>query len=88
MTRPLARHALGLPNTRRQSYRNSYYAVPGSPTHAEWLAMIAAGDAAFAPFIEGRTASTGFCLTRQGAEAALAPGESLDPEDFPEEVAS
>ena len=36
----LARHALGLPNDRRRSYRNRYLAGGGSP---EWDAMVEAG---------------------------------------------
>lgn len=74
----LARHALGLPNDRRQSYRNRFLA---GGEHAEWRAMEAAGLAE--ADTTGGKGMTWFWLTREGAEAALEPGESLCPEDFP-----
>src|SRR4051812_40856281 len=83
----LARHALGFDNTTsKQSYRNRYMAPPGTTAHATWSQMCAQGWA-----IRGKTVGskkkgnklTGFVLTHEGAEKALEPGESLDPEDFP-----
>ncbi len=79
----LARHALGLPNDRRRSYRNHFVTGEGCEDHAEWLAMVAAGAAwrrAGSPLTGGDDL---FRLTAEGATAALKPGESLDPEDFP-----
>lgn len=76
----LARHALGLADGRKQSYRNRFTAHVGAPDHREWTEMSAAGDAvAGGPNDDYE----GFSLTRQGAEKALGPGESLCPEDFP-----
>lgn len=77
--RDLARHALGLPNSRRRSYRNRYFAPPGSESHVIWSALVARGLAE----MSRRPRNDFFCLTRVGAEAALEPGETLDPEDFP-----
>ncbi len=87
--RELARHALGLNSRNRRSYRNHFVAGKGHIDYAEWLALTAQGDAA--RIDGGRLAFGGddlFRLTRKGAEAALEPGESLDPEDFPEGATS
>lgn len=72
--RELARHALGLdnPDAKGRSYRNRYVSYTG---HPEWDAMVKSGEAC----LEVNT----YYLRREGAEAALNPGESLDPEDFP-----
>ncbi|MGF3025595.1 hypothetical protein ACQVP2_22555 [Methylobacterium aquaticum] len=75
----LARHALGLPNAGRTSYRNRFYAVPGDEDWREWIAMTNAGLAC--------VATSGphdfFWLTQRCAEAALVGRERLCPEDFP-----
>jgi hypothetical protein len=77
----LARHALGLPNDRHRSYRNSYVVEKGTSRSKEWKAMVAAG---IAESREGLNSSMAvFWLTKEGATAALKPGESLDAEDFP-----
>jgi hypothetical protein len=80
----LARHALGLPNAWLRSFRNYFRAGPGHQNHDDWMAMIASGDAVITSG-DGRTAASVylFNLTRQGALAALRPGECLDPEDWP-----
>ncbi|PZU83962.1 MAG: hypothetical protein DI527_23435 [Chelatococcus sp.] len=80
--RELARHALGLPNGARRSYRNRYFAVAGGEAARQWEAMVEAGEA------EGgepchKPSSRFFCLTRKGADLALDPRETLCPEDFP-----
>lgn len=78
----LARHALGLPNKRRTSYRN-HYVVGSGEDHREWLAMVAAKEARRR---DGNQLSGGddiFWLTAAGAIAALKPREKLDPKDFP-----
>lgn len=80
--RELARHALGLPNAARRSYRNRYFAVAGGAAAEQWQSMCAAGEA------EGgdpghKVSSLFFCLTHKGAQLALEPRESLCPEDFP-----
>lgn len=75
----LARHALGLPNDRRRSYRNRFYAGSGHQAYADWEAMIASGAAR----AEEAGGTRMFWLTEQGARAALLPGEQLCHEDFP-----
>jgi hypothetical protein len=74
--RELARHALGLGSGQRRSYRNRFHT---SASHPQWVAMVEAGEAQ----VEHSQPHSVFSLTRQGAEAALEPGESLCPEDFP-----
>jgi len=79
----LARHALGLPNRWRCSYRNYFVAGPGGQDHEEWLVLVGAG---FARQRSGSVRTGGndlFWLTRAGAEVALKRGERLDLEDFP-----
>jgi hypothetical protein len=79
----LARHALGLRETRLISYRNHFCAGPGHDDFAEWEAMVAAG---FAWKRESKVLPPGdvmFHLTRDGANQALKPGDVLDPEDWP-----
>lgn len=67
----LARHALGLPNKQRLSYRNSFCASKGHSDHSEWEAMVADGLA-----IKRISALWGgddmFHLTLKGALLALA----------------
>jgi hypothetical protein len=75
--RRLARHALGLPNDMRRSYRNRFYAIAG---HSEWGAMVTAG---LAEASEAAHGMQWFGLTRAGAAVALDRGETLCPEDFP-----
>ena len=78
----LARHALGLPNTRKRSYRKHFVAGEGHDDYDTWIEMVAAGDAIRR---RGSVLSGGddiFLLTRVGAEKALDKGERLDPEDF------
>ena len=79
----LARHALGLPNSRRQSYRNHFVAGEGHSDHTDWCEMVANG---YAKSRNGSQLTGGdpvFWLTRTGAEKALKRGERLCPEDFP-----
>ncbi|WP_235841803.1 hypothetical protein [Cereibacter johrii] len=83
----LARHALGLPNRRKQSYRSHFVTGPDAPDYDAWEAMVADG---FAKKFRGGQLSGGdpvFILTFEGATAALERGERLDPEDFPTQVA-
>lgn len=76
----LARHALGLPNKRRQSYRNRYFVSAGAPARAEWTALVVARLATAEPC--DRDGMDLFKLTAAGAIAALEAGERLDREDF------
>jgi hypothetical protein len=79
----LARHALGLPNARRRSYRNHFVCGPGHTDYGAWQSMVSDGNAKR----KGGSAMTGgddcFWLTLEGAKAAIQQGEKLDPEDFP-----
>lgn len=79
--RALARHALGLPNARQRSYRNTYVAAYCPGSYDDWLRMVDSGAALASPRIIAKTRR--FWLTVDGANAALDSGESLDPEDFP-----
>lgn len=87
----LARHALGLPNSNRKTYRNRFVTGPGAgcTDHGEWMAMVEAGDAGRR---DGKTlpfdGDDMFWLTPKGAKAALKRGEKLCAEDFPPEVAA
>lgn len=77
--RTRARWALGLDGRRRVTCRNHVACL----THDDWERMVSAGLAT----VRRPTEPDGLCtyrLTRAGAEAALLPGESLRPEDFPE----
>jgi hypothetical protein len=79
----LARHALGLGNGRRVSYRNYFVTGPGHSDHENWVAMV---NDDMAIRRKGNAITGGddiFHLTPAGAKAALNRGERLDPEDFP-----
>lgn len=78
--RALARHALGLPNDKKRSYRNRFAAARNTEACEQWEAMRAKGAADV--FAYGEILKW-FHLTKDGASAALDAGESLDPEDFP-----
>jgi hypothetical protein len=75
-----ARSALGLGFAPKVSQRNEARPQLGARSHDIWRAMTAAGLA-----VEAETTAywTVFRLTRAGADAALEPGESLDPSHFP-----
>lgn len=78
----LARHALGL-TRQKQSYRNYFCAGPDHSDHAEWMKMVSEGDAIVRGDTLGmRRGDNLFHVTRAGAEKALQPGETLDPEDW------
>lgn len=85
----LARHALGLDGTRKQSYRNRFFAGPGHDDFEDWCEMVLAGYARGArPDPSRGCVDHAFWLTRRGAMSALRPGERLCPEDFPPEKVS
>jgi hypothetical protein len=81
----LARHALGLPNAAKRSYRNRFFTAPtiANPDFVDWSSMVAIGCA---QGVRETETMARFWLTRKGADAALLRGESLDPEDFPKAV--
>lgn len=76
----LARHALGLTASCLVSHRNVFVAGPAHPDYGSWANMVAWG---WATRHESQHLPPGdvlFHLTRAGAEAALLPGDRLDPE--------
>lgn len=80
--REMARHALGLPNWRNQTYRNRYYTRGSTEQMAAWRDLCAVGMATATP-TKVKGGQVLFQLTLSGALAALEQGESLCPEDFP-----
>lgn len=80
----LSRHALGLDGKRKRSHRNYFVTGPGSSDYEEWKYMVSIGDAVR---FDGKNLQFGgddlFKLTFKGANAVLREGETLDPEDFP-----
>lgn len=78
----LARAALGLPNTKRTSYRNRYHSAGEGGFHDQWVGLAATGLAERSTGDNGAD-SKQFWLTRAGAELALEAGEKLCGEDFP-----
>lgn len=81
LQKKMARHALGLVDGRKTSYRNRFYIArcPGADMDA-WTDMARRG---LAQMIYDSPNMTGFALTHDGAKAALNKGERLDKEDFP-----
>jgi hypothetical protein len=81
--RELARHALGLPNKMRMSYRNRFVAGVDHDDYVDWMQMVVEGNACVR---QGSTIPFGgdslFWLTKDGALQALNPREKLDQEDF------
>ena len=75
-----ARHALGLPNKNKQSYRNRFCT---SKDNAVWSPLVVAGLATFREFSTLPVGEAMFYLTEAGAKMALDEGEKLCPEDFP-----
>lgn len=78
----LARHALGLNAGCLISRRNVFVAASDTADFYEWRAMVEAGLAEFRSVFNSSGAEV-FKLTRAGAEAALRPGDRLNPEDWP-----
>lgn len=78
----LARHALGLRATRLISHRNHFCAGPSHPDYDDWMRMVAAGYAMRRENEHLPAGDVMFHLTRAGAEAALLPGDVLNPEDW------
>ena len=78
----LARHALGLPNRNRVSYRNHYVTGQDAPEHREWCAMVDAGEARRGKPSQLTGGDDCFWLTAKGAALALHAGEALNREDF------
>jgi hypothetical protein len=81
----LARHALGLPNDHRRSYRNRYFAPIGGIAYVEWCDMVADGLARGKE--EAGSSLALFYLTVAGAARVLNADETLDIDDFDSEAA-
>lgn len=84
--RKLARHTLGLdnPDAKGRSYRNRFYASRGHAAWGDLHDMV--GESWMNLEDTPNSRETLFTMTRRGAKLALDPGETLDPEDFPEPV--
>lgn len=76
------RHALGLPNDNKRSFRNYYVTEPSSDAGRLLTRSVAYGYTTERPYALA-TGMNVYRLTRAGAELCLLPGESLCPEDFP-----
>ncbi len=78
--REMARHALGLPNSRNMSYRNHFCIGPQGDGYQDWLDMVVLGYAVqrTGPHWGGDDM---FHLTLKGALLAREPKEYLSPED-------
>jgi len=78
--RELARHALGLPNKRNQSYRNYFCLGADGDGYSDWEDLVAKGLA-----VKRKTALCGgmdyFHLTLKGALMVREPKEHLSQED-------
>ncbi len=78
----LGRHALGLPNRARKSYRNHFVCGPGHDDYSEWLQMVQDGNAVKFNGSPITGNDPVFRLTNQAAITCLEPNERLDKEDF------
>lgn len=76
----LARHALGLPNDRKTSYRNYFNTYETDP---HWSEMVEQRDAVMRRSAILGGESVYFHLTYEGALKALKDDEKLDEEDVP-----
>lgn len=81
-SRKLARHALGLPNDQRKSYRNRYFANSEGRVFDIWCGLVEQGLAVGPEMATGISLAR-FELTDVGAKLSLEPGETLCREDFP-----
>lgn len=80
----LGRHALGLPNGERRSYRNRFIAGCDHSDFDVWSAMVDEGLATTTGAKKIFGGMSCFKLTEAGARAALERQEALDREDFPQ----
>lgn len=82
----LLRHALGLPSPSKRSFRNRFVAGKKHASYADWQNMVVNG---LATKQEGKSLPFGgsdcFYASYRGAQTALKKGETLCPEDFPEQ---
>lgn len=78
----VARHALGLRDGQKRSYRNRFVTSAGGDHYDVLMRMVRDGNATRELFGAGDDKWL-FALTPIGAKAALEADETLDPEDFP-----
>lgn len=78
----LGRHALGLPNRGRKSYRNHFCASATHDDYADWMEMVGQGTAMRSLGNELSGHDFVFRMTNAGALTCLRAGERLDREDF------
>lgn len=83
----MARHALGLPNSKRTTYRNRYCLGRGDEGYADWEDLVSRNLAIkqTGTFWGGDDM---FYLTLEGARAALHRGEHISREEMKELAAS
>jgi hypothetical protein len=80
--RELARHALGFPNKKNESYRNHFCSGRDCDHYAEWVAMVEQGYAIELPTPKWSNPNDAFfSLTLKGALLARDAKEHLSPED-------
>lgn len=79
--RKMARKSLGLPNVHCRNTRHGVSTAYGAFDHAVWLGMVHAGLATMREQpLQNDLQTVKFWLTPAAAQAALNPGETLDPE--------
>lgn len=78
----LGRHALGLPNKRKTSYRNHFCAGLAHSDYSYWAEMVRNGYAKKHSATEITGGDDLFVLTKAGALLCLSGDEKLDVEDF------
>jgi hypothetical protein len=78
----LGRHALGLPNRGKLSYRNYFVAGEDHDDWVEWMAMVKDGNAVRFNGSQLTGDDFVFRLTNQGAIACLKGREKLSKVDF------
>jgi hypothetical protein len=78
--RELARHALGLPNKEKTTYRNHFCIGKGGDGYEDWEDLVKQGFATMAPGGKGWGGDF-FYLTFEGAKAVLLPNERIGRED-------
>jgi len=78
----IARHALGLPNSRNKTYRNRFFVSSNGQKYNDWIILMSIGAASYIPAHEDEKCHM-FFLTREGALSVLNKGETLCTEDFP-----
>lgn len=79
--RDLARHALGFPNDKNESYRNHFCIGQGEDGYTDWEDLVSKGLAVKAPGGEMFGGQDFFYLTLEGALEAREPNEHISRDD-------